>query len=463
MHRVSGIDAAFLYGETPAWHMHVSAVVILDPTSSTRPLTYESLKDHVAKRIHLVPQFRWRLVEVPFGLDRPLFVDDPDFRIDAHVHRIGVPAPGGQEQLGNLVGDLVGVKLDRGKPLWEFWYIEGLEGGRVALLAKIHHAIVDGVSGSELATVIMDIEPDPPEPEPEPERVIEPLPDSFQLFARGLGATATVPWRVARFGVQTIRQGARFVPFLQRDEPTPPIPFQAPRTSFNATITPHRRFAYTSVSLDRVKEIKHATGVKVNDVVLALCSGALRRYLLDGDELPASPLIAQVPVSLRVEGDLEAGTKVGAMFASLATNVDGPLERLQAIHESTQGAKEMQKALAAEKIMGISETAPPAMINLAARTYTLAGLDRSIPPIMNLIISNVPGPPFPIYCAGAKIVSLYPMGPLLYGTGVNITVFSYEDHVDFGFMTCRDLVPEPWKLVDGIQEAMDELHAAACG
>ena len=463
MHRVSGIDAAFLYGETPAWHMHVSAVVIIDPSESSTPFSFERLRDQLAKRIHLAPQFRWRLVEVPLGLDRPVFVEDPDFDIDSHLHRVGVPAPGGPEQLGNLVGELVGIKLDRGRPLWEIWYLEGLEGGKVALLAKIHHAIVDGVSGAELATVLMDIEPDPPDPEPEPERAIDALPEQYELWARGLGHLATTPWRIARFGVQSAKQLSSFIPFAQR-EASPTMPFQAPRTSFNAELTPHRRFVFTSVSLDQIKEIKHATGTKVNDVVLAMCAGTLRRYLDGRDELPESPLVAQVPVSLRVEGAAsDVGTQVGAMFASLATDIDSPLERLEAIHASTQGAKEMQQALAADKIMGISETAPPAMVNLAARTYTLAGLDRSIPPIMNLIISNVPGPPFPIYCAGAPITALYPMGPLLYGTGINITVISYQDSVDVGFMVCRDLVPEPWVLVDGIRDSLAELHAAACG
>lgn len=460
MHRVSGIDAAFLYGETPAWHMHVSAVVLIDPSQAAEPFTFERLKDHIAKRVHLAPQFRWRLVEVPLGLDRPMFVDDPDFDVEHHVHRVGVPAPGGPQQLGNLVGELVGIKLDRGRPLWEFWYLEGLADGRVALLAKVHHAIVDGVSGSELATILMDLEPDPPDPEPEPPRELEALPEQVELWARGLGHLATTPWRIAQFGYQTARQAARFIPFRQREQP-PPIPFQAPRTSFNAELTPHRRFVYTSISLDQVKEVKRATGTKVNDVVLAVCAGALRRYLAGRQELPDSPLIAQVPVSLRVEGEATGvGTKVAAMFASLATDVDDPLERLEAIHASTQGAKEMQQALAADKIMGISETAPPAMINLAARTYTLAGLDRSIPPIMNLIISNVPGPPFPIYCAGAPITALYPMGPLLYGTGLNITVFSYQDSVDVGFMVCRDLVPEPWSLAEGVQASLAELVEA---
>jgi WS/DGAT/MGAT family acyltransferase len=460
VHRVSGIDAAFLYGETTAWHMHVSAVVIMGPSGSSRPLTYQRFVDHVASRIHLAPQFRWRLVETPLGLGNPVFVEDPDFDIDNHIHRIGVPPPGGREQLGNLVGELVGVKLDRTRPLWEFWFVEGLEGGKVALVAKIHHAIVDGVSGSELATIIMDLEPDPPPPPPEGQRQVDVVPEPVELWVQGAMHTVSTPWRMARFGVQSVRQLARFVPFVQRPAATPPIPFQAPPVSFNDELTPNRRMSYTSLSLDEVKAVKDAAGVKLNDVVLAVCAGALRRYLADRGELPESPLIAQVPVSMRADADRDVGTKVSAMFVSLETQVAEPLERLAAIHAGTTGAKEMQAALAAEKIMGISEAAPPVMIDLAARMYTLAGLDRSIRP-MNLIISNVPGPPFPIYCAGATIEALYPMGPLLYGTGLNITVFSYRDRVDVGFMVCRELVPEPWALVDALEASFAELRAAA--
>jgi len=291
--------------------------------------------------------------------------------------------------------------------------------------------------------------------------VIEPVPNPIELTARGVAHAMLTPYRTVRLLEQGVRQGLKFIGF-QRQESAPAAPFQAPRTSFNAELTPHRRFAYTSVPLDDVRLVKKVFGVKVNDVVLAVCAGALKAYLNGEGEQIDGPLIAQVPVSLRTEDDKsEVGTKVAAMFASLATDIDDPAERLLAIHESTQSAKEMQKALAADRIMGISEAAPPAMISLAARMYTAAGLDSRTPPIMNLIISNVPGPPFPIYSAGAKLEAIYPMGPLLYGTGINITVFSYEDKIDFGFMVCRDLVPEPWKLVDGVQVALDELLVAA--
>jgi diacylglycerol O-acyltransferase len=458
MKRISGVDAAFLYGETPAWHMHVSAVMIGDPATAPHGFSVDRMKAQVSARLHLAPQFRWRLVEVPLGLDRPVFIEDPDFDIDQHIRRIGVPPPGGPEQLGNLIGELVAVKLDRRKPLWEFWVIDGLEGDKVAILAKIHHSIIDGVSGSELATVLMDTEADPaPLDPPDEERTLESVPNPWMLAGQGLWHTVNTPYRAARFMRGTAMQGLRFIGFQRRDRP-PPVPFQAPRTSFNTELTPHRRFAYKSVPLEGVRKIKDAFGVKVNDVILAICAGSLRRYLEKRDELPESPLIAQVPVSLRTDDDKsEVGTKVGAMFASLATQVADPVERLQLIHESTQGAKEMQRALAAEKIMGVTETAPPALISLAARMYTAAGLDTRTPPIMNLIISNVPGPTFPIYCSGAKLESLYPMGPLIYGTGVNITVFSYLGNVDFGFMVCRDVVDEPWELADGVQLAYEEL------
>jgi diacylglycerol O-acyltransferase / wax synthase len=458
---MGSVDAAFLYGETPSWHMHVSAVLIADPSTAPRGFSIDELKRRIAERLHLAPQFRWRLVEVPFGLDRPGWIEDPDFDINQHVRRIAVPPPGGDEQLGNLIGDLVSVKLDRRKPLWEFWVIEGLERGRIAVLAKVHHSIIDGISGSELASVLFDLEPDPPPAGEPPERTVDEVPNPFELLFKGLADTMLTPWRIVRLAEQSVRQGLKFLGFQRQSKP-PPAPFQAPRTSFNTELTPHRRFVFATVPLDDVRAIKSAFDVKLNDVVLAICSGALRRYLLSRDELPAQPLIAQIPVSMRTDGERsEVGTKVAAMFASLATDVADPMLRLLSIHESTKGAKEMQRALAAEKIMGITEAAPPALISLAARMYTAAHLDLLTPPVMNLIISNVPGPPFPLYVAGAEIESLYPMGPLLYGTGVNVTVFSYRDRIDFGFMVDRRAVPHPWLLAEGIEASFDELKLAA--
>jgi WS/DGAT/MGAT family acyltransferase len=462
MRRLSGIDTAFLYGETPSWHMHVSAVLVLDPTEAA-DFSFERFRRHIGARVPDVPQFRMKLREVPFGLHRPLLVDDPNFDLDFHLRHIGAPAPGGREQLGNLIGELVSWKLDRTRPLWEMWLIDGLEGGRKALLAKIHHAIIDGVSGSELATVLLDLEAEPPEPEISDDllREVQPGPSDLELLVGGMFHTLSTPYRVARFARQSLRQAQRFLPFAQSDA-TPPIPFQAPRTPFNKVISPHRRFAFASVPLADAKKVKDAFGVKLNDVVLGVVSGTLRRHLEETGELPEQPLIAQVPVSTRPDDQMrEIGTQVSSMFASLATHLHDPADRLRAIHESTRGAKEMQRAMSAEKIMGLGDTATPGLISLAARMYTAAGLDRAAPPVMNLIISNVPGPPFELYSAGAKVDAMYPMGPLLFGTGVNVTVFSYRDSIDFGFMVCREVLDNPWPLADGVVDAMADLVKAA--
>lgn len=463
MHRASGLDTAFLYGETNAWHMHVSAVMLLDPSETPGGYSFDRLRDAFAERLPLAPQFSWKLHEVPLGLDNPVFIEDPDFDLDYHIRRIAVPPPGGPEQLGNLVGDLVSYKLDRDHALWEFWVIEGLEGGRVAMLAKVHHAIIDGVTGVGLFDKLFDLEPEPNPDDrpPAPHRTPERIPSGAELFFRGLGRTAVTPWRLLKFVPQIAMQGSTLARFMRRDD-SPAIPFQAPRTSLNRVISPHRRFAYSSVSLSDVKKVKDAFDVKLNDVVLALCAGALRNYLDEREELPETPLVAQVPVSLHTEGSKESvGSQVAAMFTSLATEIDDPAERLRAIHTGTQASKEMQRAMAARKIMNLTDTTPPGLLLLAARTYTASGLEAQVPPVYNLIISNVPGPPFPLYVAGMKLESLWPMGPLLYGSGLNATVLSYIDKIDFGFMSCRESVPDPARIADGVPKALRELKKAA--
>jgi WS/DGAT/MGAT family acyltransferase len=462
MRRLGGLDAAFLYGETPSWHMHVSGLLVADPSTAPGGFSFQRLRDLTAHRLPLLPQFRWKLHDVPFGLDRPGWIEEEDFDLDYHIRHIAVPAPGGPRELGDLVGELVSYKLDRTKPLWEMWMIEGLEHGYVAVLTKIHHAIIDGVSGAGLAQIILDLEADPAPVEVTAVDSLhsERVPGWPELLGLGLARTMLVPWRIARYSTQLTRQ-ALTLAGLARRRSAGTLPFQAPRTPFNAELTPHRRVATTSVPLSRVKAIKDAFGVKVNDVVLALCSSALRRYLEERDELPGQPLIAQVPVSVRGGDDNQPGNKVAAMFASLATDVEDPAERLRAIHESTRNAKEMRQALEAHKIMNLTDTTPPGLIALAARTYMASGLDGRMPPPFNVIISNVPGPPFPLYLAGAKLLSLSPMGPLLYGGGLNVTVISYIDSLDFGFLACRELVPDLWSIADGIGLALEELEKAA--
>jgi WS/DGAT/MGAT family acyltransferase len=463
MKRLGGMDAAFLYGETPSWHMHVSSLMIIDPSDSPIGYSFEQLRDLTIERLPAVPQFRWQYVDVPFGLDRPGWIEgeiDPDF----HIRRIAVPKPGGPTELGDLVGRIVSYKLDRRKPLWEMWVIEGLEGGYVALVSKIHHAIIDGVSGAGLAEVLLDLSPEPRSVELPVLNSLEGerLPSQWERLASGLVNTAfRTPVRVAKFGAQSARQLASAANVLRTGSSTS-IPFQAPRTSLNAPITPRRQFDSATVSLDRAKAVKAAYGVKLNDVILALCASGLRKYLLEFNELPSQPLIAQVPVSTRTADETDSvGNRVGSMFVSLATHIEDPGLRLRAIYRSTQGAKEMSEAMSVHRIMGLTDTTPPGLIALAARMYTRSGLENSVPPPVNVVISNVPGPPFPLYIAGSRLKRLYPMGPLLFGMGLNMTVFSYVDSLDFGLMSCPDVVRRADIIATGVEEAITELEVAA--
>ncbi len=461
MHKVAGPDAAFLYGERPEWHFHVSAVVIVDPSDAGDSFSIDAVREALRRRIHRVPQFRWKLMTQVAGIDRPVFVDDPDFDVKNHVRHVALPAPGDKRALGQLVGQLVSFKIDRLRPLWEMWYVEGLEGGRVAVLTKIHHSIIDGVSGSDLATILFDIEPHP-EPDPEPPPYIpDPPPTALRMAAEAAGALATWPIRTMQYSAQVLQQGITVARHALRDE-APVQPFQAPRTMLNGQLTGTRQFAYAAIPLADVKRIKNVFDVKLNDVILALSGGVLRSYLIDHDELPMTPLIAQVPVSIRTDEDRnEVGTKVAAMFASLATHLDDPADRVQAVHDSTQSAKEMRTALSAQHIMGLTDATPPALISLAATTITRSGLEARTPPVFNLIISNVPGPPFELFMCGAPIEAMFPMGPLLFGSGINFTVISTADRIDFGFMTCPEMVPDPWDVAARVQPALDELLAAA--
>jgi len=465
MERLSGLDASFLYLESPSNHMHVAATMTFDPSTVEGGYSFEKTRALIQRRLHLIPQFTRRLATVPFNLHHPVWVEDPDFDLDYHLRRIAVPAPGSYHELADLAGDIASRQLDRSRPLWEIYVVEGLEHGHIGVIAKMHHSTIDGVSGANLMVYLFDLEPNPAEEPEGPEREPEKIPSDAELLAYAMRSRLTRPAQLASV-VPKAASAAYNVVRNRRSSDTvnPPAPLTAPRTSFNGAITAHRKVAYSIASLSDVKAIKNAFGTTVNDVVLAVVGGGMRRYLERKGDLPEKSLISTVPISVRPPEGEDAGVganKVSAMFTSLATDVADPVERLRTIHEVTKGAKEEHNAIGADMLQSLTEFAAPRLFGLAMRFYSSTKLADRGPVIHNLVISNVPGPPFPLYFAGAKLVSLFPMGPVFEGAGLNITVISYMDDIDIGLMVCRESVPDVWDMAADIEESLAELKKAA--
>jgi len=485
MRQLSGLDASFLNIETPSAHGHVASMIVVDPSHAGSGDPYADLRRIFQERLHLLEVYRRKLAEVPFGLDHPYWVDDPDLDLEFHLRELALPAPGDDRQLGEQVARIVSRPLDRSRPLWELYVISGLVSGHVALLSKLHHATVDGESGVELLQLLLDTDPEgatvtPPDQPWQPERT----PTPFELLGRTVLAYAARPRKAVQLQLRMLRAVAALsgnaaarelvagampglrrvgiLPSAQGEQrvvlPTRP----APRTPFNRVVSPHRRFAFRTLRLSDAQNLKRVLGVTVNDVVLALSAGALRAYLAERDALPDRALVAMVPVSVRVKGQGETYTnRVTGVVTSLHTNIADPVERVQAIHGSMAAAKELQQAIPADVLTDVTQFAPPA---LAARAARLAGrlriADRMNPPV-NVIVSNVPGPRQPLYLSGARMTHFYPVSTVADGLGLNITVQSYLDNLDFGLVACRELVPDLWDLCDGLSDSMDELLKAA--
>ena len=467
MRQLGAIDADMLYAETAASHLHVGALLVLDPSSAPLGFGLEAWKRLVEAHVEHLPPLRQRLVEVPLGLDRPWWVEDEHFHVDRHVRRVAVPAPGGPRELAALVSDLSSYKLDRSGPLWEMWYVEGLAEERVAVLFRIHHACVDGMAGALMLGRILtpDASTAPPPARPVafgPHAPRERIPSNAELVWRSLPALAATPLRAAR----TLRHTVASVREVLRLRASPawtgtPLPFHAPRTSLNQPVTPRRSFAFASVPIADVKELKRALDVKVNDVVLALCAGALRRYLVARGELPREPLVAAVPVSVRSGEELDGfGNVVSGMFATLATHVDDPVARVRAIAEGAARAKQLFTSGVENAAMEWAGVASPGVVAVASRLASVLDVSARMPLPFNLLVSNVPGPPVSLYAAGARLEACYPMGPVLGNVGLNITVLSHGERVDFGLLSCPDVVPDLAQIAHGIPEALAELRAA---
>ena len=470
MQRVRGQDALFIYMETPTNHFHMAFAGVFDPStipdgedqSPTGADLYHRLKHLISERLHLFPPFRQRLVEVPFHLHHPVFVEDEAFDIDFHVRRAALPAPGGLRELENFVSEKASRPMDRRHPLWEMYVVEGVEGGKWALVAKAHHVIVDGIGGNELLINLLDLTPEvAPVTPPDEEWVPEKKPSDLRLLGGALVANALSPPRVIKGVVKTAGTLTSVLRDRSRKGDAQPLAVLGPPTILTNTSSASRRVAFGRVDLDTVKRIKSAYGVKVNDVVLAMTGRALRRFLVDLGDEPSSQLVASVPISIR-EGEGEgAGNKVAGMTVPLADDEDDPVKQLLRIGEVTGNAKERLGAITADLLTDWTEFTTPTLAAQAFRFYSGMNLGSRHRPVANITISNVPGPPFALYIAGSRMESMFPLGPVVHGQGINVTVVSYRDDMFIGVIADRAVVPDARPFVEAMEKALAELAAAA--
>ncbi len=490
MKQLSGLDSTFLNLETSAQFGHVSGLSIFSRPDVPGYQPFEAWRGQLQRRLHLLEPLRRRLAEVPLGLDHPYWIADPAFDIDFHVRHTAIPPPGNDDQLAVLVGRLISRPLDRRRPLWLSYVIEGLAGERFAVLTIVHHSTIDGASGVELMTLMLDDEPDgelDPEIEPwTPERP----PSDLEMLARGARGLARKPargilltaWTARELGRATrnptlvatanrVRRGLRgplgTVLNLGRTRPEEPdhpaaLPsVRPPRTPFNGPITPHRKLAIRSTPLSDIKAIKSQLGATVNDVVLAVCAGGLRTWLERHDALPEDSLVALIPVSIRTGEETDRWTnRLSMLSAILPTDEPDPIERVRRVHDSMASSKEIFQALPADRLTDFAEFPPPAVFARAMRLSARLRLGSRLTP-GNLVISNVPGPREPLYAAGARLEHYYPVSTIIEGQGLNITVQSYLDRLDWGLVSCAELVPDIDALLDDIIAAIDTLGKAA--
>jgi diacylglycerol O-acyltransferase / wax synthase len=424
--RLTGLDSSFLHMERAGAHMHVASTIIFDGS----PPSHEEFRDHIESRLHLVPRFRQKLRFVPFSQGRPVWVDDPYLNLDYHVRRTALPAPGSEEQLRNLAARIFSQQLDRSKPLWELWLVEGLASERFAIVGKSHHALVDGVSGVDITTVLFDTEEEPAtSPVRPPKWAPRPEPTDLELLAEALRERTTDPREVVRGVRAAMRAPRRMLRGLGATGRLIEAGMSAPRTPFNVEIGPHRRLAFVRGDLDDFKWVKDEHGGTVNDVVLSVVTGALGNYLrARGHDTEGLELRAMVPVSVRAEEERGAlGNRISAMMAPLPVWCEDPVERLQLVTKTMGDLKGSGQAVGAEILTRLTDFAPPTIASQAAR---LQPAQR----FFNLVVTNVPGPQFPLYVLGRKMEAIFPMVPLARRQALCVGIMSYDGQVDFGLV-----------------------------
>jgi diacylglycerol O-acyltransferase / wax synthase len=457
MERLSGLDASFLYIESPTVPLHVCSVVEVDTSTIPGGYNFDRLRNDLALRIKALPEFRAKVADSQLNLDHPVWVEDKDFDLSRHVFQIGLPSPAGREELAYVCAHIASVPLDRIKPLWEMWVIEPAadadahEDGRLALMIKVHHSAVDGVTAANLISKLCSLEPDSPPPDP-----VEGPGDATELeiAAGGLVRFLTRPLQLAKVVPATVSTIVNTVS-RARSGGAMAAPFTAPATPFNAEVTAERNIALAQMDFEDVIRVKNRFGVKVNDVVLALCAGALRGFLRDRGELPDKPLVAVVPMSVHGWTDRPGRNQVSGMFCNLQTHIEDPGERLQAIAEAGARAKEHSRAISPTLLLDVTQVAVRAVFGAILGLLAHTPLPHT--PIHNVIISNVAGPPDKLYGLGAEIKGLYPLGPIFHGSGLNITVMSLSGKLNVGIISCKKLVGDLWDLADRFGTELDEL------
>ena len=470
MHQLSAQDASFVYLETPHTPMHIGSVGIYDP--STAPGGFVRFKDilkFIGERLGGARSFRQRLVRVPFDLDHPYWIEDPEFDIEYHVRHIALPKPGDWRQLCIQVARLHARPMDLTKPLWEFTIIEGLDNipglppGCFALMSKVHHAAIDGMSGVEMSAAVHDLDASMTPPDKQDRWKPDDMPKVADLLARSYVNNLIQPMRIMETIGRSLPGMGRLATSVGKGDVSIRNARPAPKTRFNGKVSAHRVWDAVPMPLAEIRAIKDKVeGATVNDVVLAIIGGGLRTYLKDKDELPKDTLTAMAPISVRGEGEKAAlGNLVSAMVVGLGTQVEDPLERLRFVHDEAVNSKTLTNAVGAKNLADYSQLIPAGLAGIAARLYTRVGAANAMAPVFNCVATNVPGSRVPMYFAGARMVAMYGTGPIFDGMGLINTIYSYGTTIAISFTSDRTAMPDPQAYADALRGSFEALKTAA--
>ncbi len=463
LQHISGMDATFLYTESPTSPMNIGSVIVIEGS-----LDFDSFKRILLSRIHQFKKLRQRLVYVPMSIDYPYWVDDPNFDIDLHIKHIALPQNGSWKELRQTASQFFSESLDQNKPLWNMTFVEGLNNipqvpaGSVAIITKIHHVAVDGVGGAGLMSLFLDFTPEKREiPEPKPYKP-QPIPNEISLMLNSTLSFAKDPLKLPKLLTSAFKATlkAGFLTRVQKAD-LPTVPFTAPNTPFNTIVASQRKWNSAILSLERIIALKNVMGATVNDVLLAICAGALRRYLKEKGKLPEKSLVAMVPISTRTQNEQDqVDNQVSAMFVQIATHIEDPITRLETIQENTNRGKTYQGALGAKTLANMAEAVPFGIANQAARLYSKFKISEYHKPPFNVTITNVPGPKMPLYTNGHKMLSVMGSAPVLDGLGLIITILSYDGYVTVSPTSDVNSMPDLDNFTKYLRESANELEAA---